>query len=86
MQQEQDHSVAIDGRARAHITGVEDVDCFNEETAVITSSMGSITVTGAGLKVSRLDLDKGAVTLEGRIDSLEYGAVRKGGLLSRVLR
>ena len=84
--EEKGHSVVIDGRNRAVLTGVEDVDCFNEETAVIKCAMGEITVTGAGLRVSNLDLEKGTVALEGRIDSLEYGAVRKKGFLARVMR
>lgn len=86
MQEGKGHSVTIEGRERAFITGVEDVDCFNEEIAVIASAMGAITITGSGLKVSRLDLEAGNVAIEGKIDSLEYGAARKNGFFSRVLR
>ena len=80
------HSITIDERARTRITGVEDVECFNEEIAVITTCMGAITISGAGLKVSQLDLDQGTVALEGRIDAMEYGAARRGGFLSRVFK
>lgn len=86
MQEGKGHCVTIEGRERALITGVEDVDCFNEETAVILSEMGAITITGAGLKVSRLDLEAGSVVIEGRIDSFEYGAARKTGFFARVMR
>ena len=80
------HSLTIDERARTLITGVEDVECFNEEIAVITTCMGAITISGAGLKVSQLNLEQGTVALEGRIDALEYGAARRGGFLSRMFK
>lgn len=80
------HSMRIEERSRATITGVEDVDCFSDEMAVVATSMGTITITGGGLKVERLDLQSGEVALEGRIDALEYGAARKSGLFSRLLR
>ena len=86
VQTAQNHTLTLEGRARAFITGVEDVDCFNEEVAVITTSMGAVTITGAGLKVSQLDLAQGSVALEGRIDALEYGAVRRGGFFTRVFK
>ena len=80
------HTLTLDARARAVMTGVEDVECFNEEIAVITTCMGAVTVTGAGLKVAQLDIAAGRVTLEGRVDSLEYGAAKKTGLLGRLFR
>jgi sporulation protein YabP len=86
MQTAQTHTLTIEGRSRAFITGVEDVDCFNEEVAVITTGMGAVTITGAGLKVSQLDLAQGNVALEGRIDALEYGTVKRGGFFSRVFK
>ena len=80
------HSLALDDRARAVMTGVEDVECFNEELAVVTTTMGAVTLTGANLRVSKLDLSEGRISIEGRIDSVEYGAVRRGGFFSRMFQ
>lgn len=80
------HSLQIDDRARMTVTGVEDVGCFSDNMAVITTAHGAITVSGAALKVARLDLESGEVALEGQIDSIEYGAVHKSGLISRLFR
>ena len=80
------HSLCMEDRCRATLTGVEDVDCFSDEMAVIATSMGEVTVTGSGLRVARLDLGCGEVCLEGRIDSVEYGATRRPGLLARLFR
>jgi sporulation protein YabP len=80
------HNLTLDDRARAVMTGVEDVECFNEELAVVTTTMGAVTVTGANLRVSKLDLSEGRISIEGRIDSLEYGAVKRGGFFSRMVK
>ncbi len=80
------HSICIEERVRMLVTGVEDVDCFSENTAVITTSMGAITIAGSSLKVARLDLQAGEVAMEGEIDVIEYGSVRKNGLLARIFR
>ena len=68
------------------ITGVEDVECFSGEMAVVTTSLGDMTICGANLKVARLDIQSGEVEIEGQIDGIDYGAVKKGGLLARLFR
>ena len=80
------HSLCIDGRSRAMITGVQDVECFSGEMAVVTTALGDMTVCGSGLKVARLDIQAGEVEIEGQIDAVDYGAVRRGGLLSRIFK
>ena len=82
------HSVNLTGRERAVITGVSDVDCFNEQLVVLLTDAGQMTVTGAGLHVENLDLKNGQLVIEGEIAALEYsGKVRReGGVLSRLFR
>ena len=82
-----EHTVTLCDRKRLSITGVEDVDCFNAQIVVLKTAQGTLTVTGAGLNVSRLDLEDGKVSLEGEVDALEYtGGGRKGGALGRLFR
>lgn len=80
------HSLAAEDRARIALTGVEDVDCFSEEMAVIATCAGSVTVSGSGLRVARLDLQAGEVDIEGQLDMIEYGAPKKAGFWGRVFR
>ena len=81
------HSVALTDRKKLSITGVEDVDCFNEQIVVLRTSQGTLTVAGAGLNISALSLEAGKVEVEGEVDALEYsGGRKKGGLLGRLLR
>ena len=82
-----EHTITLEDRKRLNITGVEDVDCFNEQVVVLQTTLGTLTVSGAGLNMSRLNLEEGRVSLEGEVDTMEYtGGRRKGGLLGRLFR
>ena len=83
-----EHVVTLADRKRLSLTGVEDVDCFNEQLIVLRTSLGTLTIAGAGLNISRLSLEDGRVEVDGEVEALEYsGGKRKtGGLLRRVMK
>lgn len=86
-QGDKSHGLTLVDRKKLSVTGVEDVDCFNEQLVVLRTPLGTLTVTGAGLNISQLTLEDGRVELEGEVDALEYSGGRKrGGLLGRLFR
>ena len=83
------HSFTLVNRSHAEITGVSDVDCFNEQLVVLMTSLGAMTISGIALNISHLNKEDGRVIVDGEFDSIEYtGKARgaKGGFLSRLLR
>lgn len=82
------HTLSLTGRERAVITGVSDVDCFNEQLVVLMTDLGRMTITGENLRVESLNLQGGELVIEGEVASIEYaGRVKKpGGVLGRLLR
>ena len=54
------------------LTGIEDVISFDEESVIMKSSLGMMTVDGSELHIVKLELDSGNVTVEGKINSLFY--------------
>ena len=83
----QAHTVTLNDRKRLSITGVEDVDCFNEQIVVLQTPLGTLTVTGSGLNVSQLNVEDGRVSVAGEVDALEYtGGKRRGGVLGRLFK
>ena len=81
------HAVTLTDRKRLSITGVEDVDCFNEQIVVLRTPLGTLTVTGAGLNMSLLNVEDGQVSVEGEVDAMEYtGGKKKGGVLGRLFK
>lgn len=82
------HHLTLEGREKAVITGVEAVDSFNEQMVVLATTAGELTLLGAQLHVSHLNLEDGQLLVEGRIAALEYDDRRsdRRGLWSRITR
>ena len=82
------HGFTLQNRSHAEITGVSDVDCFNEQLVVLITNLGTMTISGTGLNISHLNKEDGRLIVDGEFDSIEYsGKARgKGGLFSRLLR
>jgi len=75
------HSLILEGRERLSISGVEDVESFDEASIVAHTTRGTLVIHGAGLHIERLSLDIGELAVEGEVNSLEYLAGGSGGSL-----
>ena len=85
---EKPYGLTIDRREKAAITGVTDVERFDENEIVLTTHGGRLILTGTGLHVSSLQLEEGRLLVDGTIDGAVYdsGAMkRRGGFLRRAL-
>ncbi len=81
------HQVILQERRQAELTGVSDVDSFDDTVVVAYTSLGELTIRGTELHVKRLDLECGILSIEGQIDSLQYAEVHKStGFFGRLLR
>lgn len=80
------HQLTLDGRAHLRVTGVENVERFDDTGIVLVTAEGLLTVGGEELHIGSLSLDGGELLVEGRIDSLSYEEPEsRGGLLRRLL-
>ncbi|MBQ4423008.1 MAG: YabP/YqfC family sporulation protein [Clostridia bacterium] len=66
------HSVLIEGRRKMRITGVVDVESFQDDEMTVLTQAGALTVWGENLKLGKLNPEDGQVLLEGEIASIEY--------------
>lgn len=83
------HSFTLIDRSHAEITGVSDVDCFNDQLVVLLTSLGAMTISGSSLNISHLNKEEGRLIVDGEFDAIEYsGKARggKGGFFARLLR
>ena len=67
------HTIIIEDRKKLTLSGVNDVERFDENTAVIYPSAGSLMIKGRALNVSGLDTDTGEMTVSGEISAIAYG-------------
>lgn len=81
------HRVTLEGRDRLTVSGVEDVERFDENEIVMNTAEGALIVSGENLHIDKLSLDGGELHVDGRVDALSYedaGGVHGGGLFSRL--
>ena len=69
------HKIVLNNRNLGNLTGILDVISFDENTIVLDTDMGLLTIKGKDLHVNRLSLEKGEVDLSGNIDSIAYSDV-----------
>lgn len=82
------HTISIEERKRMQITGVTDVESFDEQAVQLSTPLGELTVKGIGLHIGRIDVNTGELELEGEIWELSYSDSQPmgGGLFSRLFR
>ena len=81
------HHVLLEDREQLVISGVEEVESFDESAILLTTAQGGLEIQGEGLHIEKLSLDGGDLKVEGRVNALVYEAEggRRGGLLARLL-
>ena len=81
------HNVIIEDRKKLTLSGVKDVISFDDETLLLETVLGRLTVKGAGLHIVNFDTASGDLFAEGKIYAAVYTSDEKnGGFFSRVFR
>ena len=81
------HRLELEGRERLLVTGVEEVERFDEEEIVMSTVRGTMVVRGTGLHIEKLSLDGGELKVEGNVDALTYedeGGGERTGFFARL--
>mgnify|MGYP001137581223 FL=1 len=82
-------NVFIEDRNKITITGVENVDSFNDSTVTLKTSKGGMIVEGKDLNVGNLNLDSGSVKISGIINGLTYSdkdLSQRGNFIEKIFR
>lgn len=81
------HHLILEDREDLTVSGVEEVESFDENTIVMDTAQGTLIVRGEGLHIEKLSLDGGDLKVEGMVESLTYEETRRnrGGFLARLL-
>ena len=82
------HNVILEDRRNLTVSGVSDVDSFDEQNITVFTDMGELAVRGYNLHINKLNIETGELTLEGSIQSLSYADVhsRSGGFFGRLFK
>ena len=72
------HSLNMENREKLSLSGVEDVNGFDENVVLLRTALGMLTVQGEGLHIGRIDLESGQLELSGKIQELSYDETSPG--------
>jgi len=72
------HNVIIEGRGRISISGVLDVESFDENEIILDTSCGSMFISGEDMRVEKLSIETGDTVVEGHIICIEYNDKKAG--------
>lgn len=67
-----EHDIKMRGRKSLDITGVKQVDSFDNEEFLLETTMGFLAIRGYNLKMKNLNLEQGLVSIEGKFYDLVY--------------
>ncbi|MGM0846994.1 MAG: sporulation protein YabP [Bacillota bacterium] len=85
-----DHDVMMRGRRLLDITGVKQVESFDNEEFLLETVMGFLSIRGQNLQMKNLDVDKGIVSIKGKVFDIVYLDEQTGekakGLFSKLFR
>ena len=80
------HRLSLEDRQHLVLTGVTDVDSFDENTVLLRTNRGLVSVRGEGLQLRSLNVEGGQAAVDGTVTAIVYeGAPRQGGFLRRLL-
>lgn len=73
------HEMHLENRSRLSVSGVQEVESFDENTVLLQTVRGMLIVRGEGLQLHTLSIDGGQVRVEGTVHSLTYEELQKSG-------
>ncbi|NMA55678.1 MAG: sporulation protein YabP [Firmicutes bacterium] len=84
------HTVTMTNREFLVISGVRQVESFDDEQVLLETTLGLLKIRGAGLSINQLNVEEEKLEVEGEITALEYirdrDRQRGKGLLTRLLK
>ncbi|WP_053955556.1 sporulation protein YabP [Inediibacterium massiliense] len=65
-------NIILENREKLSVSGVEHVTSFDENTVILDTAKGVLTIKGSHLDINKLNLDDGNVIVEGEIGTMIY--------------
>lgn len=81
------HSVTLENRKRMLLTGIVEVVSQIDKSVIAKTERNTVTISGSGLRVGKLNLEEGVLIVEGEIDGFKYGEISGGkGFFRRLMK
>ena len=85
MENETQHTLTLCDRSSLTVTGINDVDAFNEQEIIASCDFGELNIKGENLHIEELSIESKLLTVSGKISALIYNEkVTKSSLAKRL--
>jgi len=85
--QKRPHNLIMNNREKLELSGVYDVESFDEKTVICFTDYGQLIVKGNALHVDNMDVTGGDMQITGEITGIYYTGERaKGSVLSKLFK
>ncbi len=80
------HSLQLENRNGLKMTGVTDVEAFDEECVTVYTDYGCLSISGTALHIDELNIKNGVLQISGEVSALVYSSKKskEKGFLKRV--
>lgn len=68
----QKQNISLESRRKLSITGVKEVENFDDNTITLITDLGTLSIKGSEIKIEKLNLDSGEVSATGDFYAFEY--------------
>ncbi len=72
MDTETQHTLTLINRTELSLTGINDIDSFNEQEIIAVCETGELVIKGELLHIEQLSVEAGIMSVSGKITSLSY--------------
>lgn len=66
------HHLILEDCRRLSVSGVNDIDSFDENTVLLHTENGVLEIRGEGLHIGLLDVETGELTMDGTVRAMIY--------------
>ena len=82
------HGLIMQERKKLSVSGVCEVDSFDEDEIIAETAMGELTIKGEDLRIAGFNRETGDMAVEGRLIALAYtgDGKKSGSLFGRIFR
>ncbi len=82
------HNINLEERRKLSVSGVTDIGSYDEQSIIVYTEQGELTIKGRELHIIKMSVDAGELLVDGLVTALEYGELREssGGLFSRLFK
>lgn len=86
IKQNQNQNLILENRKNLSISGITDVDSFDEKAICLYTQLGELTIQGRELHIDNMSIETGDMTITGDIWAVVYGDKERKSPLSALGR